>query len=352
MGTESLGIIGCIFPENGPLEGGIESSFSGTCWGAKGDFRWIFDPYPCIFEVGVPPFSEFICLQVWAQKVLGSSDVYSRRMGPWKVALNQVSAVPAGVLRVNSGGFLTPIPALSKAASTIFRMHMPSGMGRESLGIIGCIFAENGPLEGGIESSFSCTGWGAKGDFRWSFWPQSLHFRREPPTIFGMHMPSGMGTESLWIIGCIFILNGPLEGGIESSFSGTGWGAKGDFRWIFYLNPCIFESGLYHLPNAHALRYRHRKFGDHRMYIRGEWALTKWHWITFQRYRLGGAKGDFRWIFYHNPCIFVSGLQHFPNAHALRYGHRKFGDHRMYIRGEWAFRRWHWIKFQRYQLGC
>ena len=31
--------------------------------------------------------------------------------------------------------------------------------------MIGCIFAENGPLEGGIESSFSGTGWGAKGDF-------------------------------------------------------------------------------------------------------------------------------------------------------------------------------------------
>ena len=31
----------------------------------------------------------------------------------------------------------------------------------ESLGMIGCIFAENGPLEGGVESSFSGTGWGA-----------------------------------------------------------------------------------------------------------------------------------------------------------------------------------------------
>ena len=46
MGTESLGMIGCIFAENGPLEGGIESSFSGTGWGAQGDFRWIFDPNP------------------------------------------------------------------------------------------------------------------------------------------------------------------------------------------------------------------------------------------------------------------------------------------------------------------
>ena len=162
-----------------------------------------------------------------------------------------------------------------------------------------------------------------------------------------MHMLSGMGTESLGIIGCIFAENGPLEGGIKSSFSGTGWGAKGDFRWIFYLNPSIFESGLHHFPNALALRYRHRKFGDHRMYIRGEWALRKRHWIKFQRYRLEGAKGDFRWIFHTNPCNFESGYQQFPNAHALRYGHIKFGDHRIYIRGEWALRRWLWIKFHR-----
>ena len=43
---------------------------------------------------------------------------------------------------------------------------------------------------------------------------------------------------------------------------------------------------------------------------------------------------------------------HFPKAHAFRYGHRKFGNDRMYIRGEWALRRWHWIKFQWYRLGC
>ena len=265
MGTESLGMIGCIFAENGPLEGGTESSFSGTGWGAKGDFRWILGPNPCIFEGGPP---------------------------------------------------------------TIFQKHIPSGIGTESLGVIGCIFAENGPLECRIESSFSGTGWGAKGDFmrysylypyifewkthtfskahalsythskvgndqmhipfskahalsythskvgndqmhirgemtsgKWTlsgfvrsrpeslwwfevdFWPLSVHFRRGPPTIFRKHIPSGMGTESLGMIGCIFAENGPLEGGTESSFSGTGWGAKGDFRWILGPNPCIFERG-------------------------------------------------------------------------------------------------------------
>ena len=57
--------------ENGPLEGGIESSFSGTGWGAKGDFRWIFDPNPCILEESPPPFSESTCPELWAQKVWG-----------------------------------------------------------------------------------------------------------------------------------------------------------------------------------------------------------------------------------------------------------------------------------------
>ena len=70
-----------------------------------------------------------------------------------------------------------------------------------------------------------------------------MHFRRGPLTIFRKHMPSGMGTESLGMIGCIFVENGPLEGGIEASYSGTGWGAKGDFRWIFGLHPYIFEGG-------------------------------------------------------------------------------------------------------------
>ena len=75
------------------------------------------------------------------------------------------------------------------------------------------------------------------------FWPLSVHFRRGPPIIFRKHMLSGMGTESVGMIGCIFEENGPLEVGIESSFWGTGWGAKGDFRWIFGRDPCIFEGG-------------------------------------------------------------------------------------------------------------
>ena len=50
----------------------------------------------------------------------------------------------------------------------------------------------------------------------------SLHFRRKLPTIFQKHMPSAMGTENLGMIRCIFAENGPLEGGIGSSFWGSG----------------------------------------------------------------------------------------------------------------------------------
>ena len=119
---------------------------------------------------------------------------------------------------------------------------MPSGIGTESLGIIGCIFAENGPLESGIESSFSATGWGAKGDFRWILTPIPA-FSKGAPRHFPNAHALRYGQRKLGIIGCIFAENGPLEGGIESSFRGTGWGAKGDFRWIFDPNPCIFEGG-------------------------------------------------------------------------------------------------------------
>ena len=161
------------------------------------------------------------------------------------MALNQVSVLPSGVLRVISDEFLAPIRAILKEALTFFRKHMPSAMGTASLGMIRCIFAENGLLESGIESSFWGTGWGAKGDFRWIFGPNPCIFEESPlppSPIFKNHIPSGMGTESLGMIGCIFAENGPLEGGIESSFWGTGWGAKGDFIRYSYPYPFIFES--------------------------------------------------------------------------------------------------------------
>ena len=76
-------------------------------------------------------------------------------------------------------------------------------------------------------------------DFR----PEPVHFRTGPPTICQKHMSFGIEPESVEMIGCIFAENGPLEGGIESSFSGTGWGAKCDFRWNLGPNTCIFGLG-------------------------------------------------------------------------------------------------------------
>ena len=223
MGTESLGTIEYIFAENGPLERGVESSFSSTGWGAKGDFICYSYMYPYIFESRTPTFFESTCHELYAQQSWEWSDAYSWRNDLWKVNFKRVCKKPTRVLMVIWSGFLAHTRAFSKGAPTIFRKHMPWGIGPESLGLIGCIFAENGPLEGGI----------------------------------------------------------------ESSFSGTGWGAKGDFRWIFDPHTCIFEGGRHHFQKAHALRYGHRKFGDDQMYIRGEWALRRWRWIKFQWYRLG-----------------------------------------------------------------
>ena len=137
------------------------------------------------------------------------------------MALNRVSVVPAGVLRVISDGFLTPTRAFSKGAPTIFRKHMPSGI----------------------------------------------------------------GTESSGMIGCIFVVNGPLEGGIESSFSGTGWGAKGDFIRYSYLYPYISNQEPIHFSKAHSLRYTYSKVGNDQMHIRGEMISEKWTLSGFVRSR-------------------------------------------------------------------
>ena len=83
----------------------------------------------------------------------------------WKVNFKQVCKKPSGVLMVIWSGFAALTRAFLKGDPTIHKKHMPSGMGTESLGMIGCIFAENGPSEGGIESSLNGTVCGAKGDF-------------------------------------------------------------------------------------------------------------------------------------------------------------------------------------------
>ena len=184
------------------------------------------------------------------------------------------------------------------------------------------------------------------------FWPRSVHFRRGPPTIFRKHMPSGMGTESLGTIGCIFAENGPLEGGIESNFWGTGWGAKGDFIRYSYLYSYIFESRTHTFFESTCPEL---------------YAQQSWEWSDAYSWRNDLWKVNFKrvckkptgvlmviWSAFlaHTRAFSKGASHHFQKAHALRYRHRKFGNDRMYIRGEWALRRWHWIKFQWYRLRC
>ena len=203
------------------------------------------------------------------------------------MALNHISVVPAGVLRVISDRFLTPTRAFSKGPPTIFRKHMPSGMGTDSLGTIGCIFAENGPLEGGVESSFSGTGWGAKGDFRRYSYLYPYIFESRTHTFFESTCPEIYAQQSWeW----------------SDAYSWRNYLWKVNFKrgckkptgvlmviWSGFLaHTHAFSKGASHyFQKADALRYRHRKFGNDQMYIHGEWALRRRHWIKFQWYRLG-----------------------------------------------------------------
>ena len=103
---------------------------------------------------------------------------------------------------------------------------------------------------------------------------------------------------------------------------------------------------------AHALSYTHSKVGNDQMHIRRKMISGKWTSSGFVRSRpesLWWFEVDFWALRVH----FRRGPpNHFRKAHARQYTHRKFGDDRMYIPGEWALRRWHWIKFQWYRLGC
>ena len=197
--------------------------------------------------------------------------------------------------------------------------------------MIGCIFAENGPLESGIESSF----WDTAGVLRVISYvvltytrtfldPLRGHFPRGPPNIFRKHVPSGIGTERLGMIGCIFAENGPLKVGIESSFWGTGWGAKGDFIRFSYLYPCIFESRIHTFFESTCPE----------LYAQQSWECSDaYSW-----------RNDISKV---NLCGFARS-----RPESLRLRLRKFGNYLMYIRGEWALRNWHWIKFLGYRLGC
>ena len=196
--------------------------------------------------------------------------------------------VPAGVLRVISDGFLAPIRVFSKGAPHHFpKANMPSGMGTESLGVIGCIFAENGPLEGGIESSFWGTGWGDKGDFMRYSCLYPYIFESRTHTFFESTCPELYAQQS-WEWSDAYSWRNDLW---KVNFKRVRKKPAGVLMviWSGFLTPKRwFSKGApHHFPKAHALRYGHRKFGSDRMYIRGEWALRRWHWIKFLGYRLG-----------------------------------------------------------------
>ena len=95
-------------------------------------------------------------------------------------------------------------------------------------------------------------------------------FSKEAPTFFRKHMPSSIGTESLRMIGCLLAENGPLIGGIESSF----WDTAGVLRVISYVILTYTRTFLNQEPipisKAHALSYTHSKVGSDQMHIRGE----------------------------------------------------------------------------------
>ena len=98
-------------------------------------------------------------------------------------------------------------------------------------------------------------------------------------------MPSGMGTESLGMMRCIFAENGPLEGGIESSFCFP----AGVLRVISYviLTYTRTFSNQEPLPfsKAHARSYTHSEVGNDQMHIRGEMTSGKLTLSGFVRSR-------------------------------------------------------------------
>ena len=83
------------------------------------------------------------------------------------------------------------------------------------------------------------------------------------------------------------------------------------------------------------------KVGNDQMHIRGEMTSGKLILSGFVRSRLESLWW-FEVDFWPDPFIFEGAPHHFPKAHALRYGHRKFESDWMHICGKWALRRWHW----------
>ena len=205
----------------------FESSFWGTGWGAKGDFNSYLYPY----MNGEPiPFSKAHALcygQSWEW-----SDAYSWRNDLWKVNFKRVCKKPAGVLMV-----IWSRVHFRRGPPTIFRKHMPSGMGTESYG------PDVYSRRFGHWIKFQ----NAKGDFGCIF--------KAPIRAFSKGECKCPQVWALGVIGCIFAENGPLEGGIGYRLG-----------WHWRVISCViltytrFSSGEpIPFSKAHALCYRHSK---------------------------------------------------------------------------------------------
>ena len=145
-------------------------------------------------------------------------------------------------------------------------------------------------------------------------------------------------TAKLGMIRCIFVekwTSGKwtLSGFVRSRPESLWW-----FEVDFWPLSVHFRRGPPPFSESTCPQRMARKFGNDRMYIRGEWALRRWHWSSFSgtgcRVISDGFLAPIR--------AFSKGApHHFPKANALRYGHRKFGED-VYENGPSG----------RYRLGC
>ena len=203
------------------------------------------------------------------------------------MALNQVSVVPAGVLRVISDGFLTPTRAFSKGAPHHFPKAHALRYGHRQFGDDRVYIRWEWALRRWRWIKFQryrlwCLGW-----FQTLFLPIPVHFRIANPYLFRKHMPWDIRTAKFGMIRCIFVEKLPLKVNFKQGCKKPTGVLMVIWSGFFAHTRAFSKGSPHHFQKAHALRYRHRKFGNDQMYIRGEWALRRWHWIKFQWYRLG-----------------------------------------------------------------
>ena len=123
----------------------------------------------------------------------------------------RVCKTPARVLTLNSCGFFTSTRAFSKGDSLYFPKAHALRYGCRKCGNDWMYISGEWAFRKWHWSKFQwyrpeCSGW-----IQMHFWPLPMHFGREPPFIFRNHMPWGISTYDLGMIGCIFAENGPLK---------------------------------------------------------------------------------------------------------------------------------------------